>query len=72
MAERDWRPRDAAERARGRERLQGQEASGAQPGQPDKDALFTSEEAVKYDRDVVKRYDAAKDTWVPHEPQTPD
>lgn len=72
MAERDWRPRDAAERARGRERLQGQEQAGVQPEQADKDALFTSEEAINYDRDVVKHYDPANDTWVPHQPRTPD
>jgi hypothetical protein len=71
MPERDWRPSDAAERTR-RERAQTNDLPGAKPADLDKDAIFTSEEAVAYDRGVVAGSDPAKDSWSPHADKVPD
>lgn len=61
MPEPDWRPRDAAERARERERARWYEAPHAPKpppaGQVDKDAIFTSEEAVAHDKADIARFD---------------
>lgn len=69
--EQDWRPSDAAERAHEKDRVRWYESTHAQrrpSAEPvDKDAIFTSEEAVDFDRGVVDRFDAAKGSWTPHQ-----
>ena len=75
MAEHEWRPRDAAERAHQQDRVRWYEDTHAQQGPAapvDKDAIFTSEEAVAFDRGVVERFDKAKADWTPHQPKSPD
>ena len=71
MPEHDWRPRDAAERAHEKDRVKWFEANHAQRVPPaemaDKDAIFTSEEAVNFDRGVVDAFDPAKGSWTPHQ-----
>ncbi len=76
MPEHDWRPGDAAERAREKNRVQWYEHDHAKHTGPaipfNKDAVFTSEEAVKRDRDVVRKFDAARNDWVPTDDKEPD
>lgn len=68
MPEQDWRPSDAAERAHERSLIRwyeeplGPPASITTPLEAD---VFTSEEAIRFDRGVVEQYDAARNAWVP-------
>lgn len=76
MPEQDWRPSDAAARAHEHNRIQWYEHNHARHAPPDthldKDAIFSSEEAVKFDRDVVKKFDPARNDWVPTDEREPD